>query len=171
MYRGVNEMISFLRTMNNKYSLPKYPILRAVCFTFLLLVLGGCGLFLAPAPKELNDQKTPPKAELLDASADSSQERPTSERNLSDVEVIWAVPGEPVDKYLLRYGFSKESLNLEIEIDASKLEKVQDPAHGEVYHYLINDVPSARTLYLTLISMRNGISSEPSQIFEIRGKD
>ena len=89
----------------------------------------------------------------------------------SDVEVLWAVPDEPVDRFILRYGSNKESLEKEISLTPLQLTTVISPQHGKAFRYLITGIPKDQILFLTLASAKGEEISKPTEVFEIRGEE
>ena len=47
------------------------------------------------------------------------------------------------------------------------MEKIDDPVHGMVYHYLIKDVPADKKIYVTVSAFSRNIESTPSAVFEV----
>ncbi len=66
------------------------------------------------------------------------------------VELIWKVPGGNVDKYHLTYGFSEDTLDTELVLNVSELEKMDHPEFGPVYRYILSGVPSGKDVFFTL---------------------
>ena len=96
------------------------------------------------------------------------QEPPTGQTATTpDVLVIWAIPTTPVDRYTIRYGFTRDSLTESLNVTTDSLEKYQDPVHGFVYKYILKGVPEDRTIFVSLIAHTGSDSSPPSAVFEI----
>jgi hypothetical protein len=83
------------------------------------------------------------------------------------VEVIWAIPQEPVDGYIVRYGYNREDLKFEEKIASAKLDRYEDPQYGFVYRHVLKDVPPNSTVFVTLSAYTGKKISPPSPAFEV----
>lgn len=85
----------------------------------------------------------------------------------SRVEVIWAIPQEPVDGYVVRYGYTRDDLKFEEKIPAEKLDRYEDPQYGFVYRHVLKDVPPNSTVFVSLSAYTGRNTSPPSTVFEV----
>jgi hypothetical protein len=83
------------------------------------------------------------------------------------IELILEIPREPVDRYVVNYGFEKDKLDSHLEIKISDFEKLEYNEKGYVYRYVIETLPNDRTIYMSLVSMNGEKASAPSEIFEV----
>lgn len=82
------------------------------------------------------------------------------------IEVVWQVPGEKVDGFVVRFGYSKDSLTNDVKIPVSSLSVAQDPEFGPTYRYVVKDIEANRPIFVTLAAFRGEGLSEFSEIFE-----
>ena len=83
------------------------------------------------------------------------------------VEIIWAIPKDPVDGFIVRYGFSKSDLKFEEQIASAKLDRFDDPKYGFVYRHVLKDVPVNSSVFVSLIAYTGTEKSAPSPVFEV----
>lgn len=83
------------------------------------------------------------------------------------VEVIWAIPKDPVEGFVVRYGYSKGELKFEDKVASAALDRYDDPKHGFVYRYVLRNVPTDRSVYVTLSAYNGKDLSAPSPVFEV----
>ena len=144
--------------MRNK--LIGYPVL-----TFLLLtLLSGCSWFQeSPAPEAL--EVTPPSA----AELPPPETLPVNPKPKTDaaLELIWKIPEEPVDEYIIRYGQDPLVLKSEHRVKSSEVKSVNDSRHGEVHQYILEDVPESVSIYVSISAVKNGVESPPSKTFKV----
>lgn len=84
-----------------------------------------------------------------------------------EIEVIWDKPDTPVNEYLIQYGFSEDTLTNELKISSEDLEVSNDPEHGEVYRFIIDDIPTDKRVFIRLAEYHEGIELEFSETFEV----
>ncbi|MBN8549927.1 MAG: hypothetical protein J0M12_11480 [Deltaproteobacteria bacterium] len=83
------------------------------------------------------------------------------------VEVIWAIPKDPVDGFIIRYGYTKTELKFEEKVHGTALDRFDDPKYGFVYRYVLKNVPANTTVYVSLIAYTGNEQSAPSPVFEV----
>lgn len=88
-----------------------------------------------------------------------------------EVQLTWQVPKEPVDKYIIYFGFARDSLDKKIELDISTLEEIDDPRFGPIYRYFLVDVPIDRTIYVSIGAMRGSEVSKMGEIVELKAEN
>ena len=88
-------------------------------------------------------------------------------RTISDVEIVWQIPDESVEGYLINYGFETNNLEKIIKIKTSSLERFQDNKYGAVYRYVIPSIPLNKTVYITISAFNGDNISEPSKVFKV----
>jgi hypothetical protein len=86
---------------------------------------------------------------------------------MTDIELLWEVPAEPVDGYIVRYGNFREQLSVEKKVLVGELEKRDDPERGSVYRYVIRGIPSTQRIFLSVATFRGDAVSLPSRVFEV----
>ncbi len=85
-----------------------------------------------------------------------------------EVQLLWQVPTEPVEKYVIYFGWSKDKLDQKVEIPLASLQKIEDPRFGAVYKYLLPDIPVDRTVYVSIAAIHGDIISQPGQVIELK---
>ena len=109
--------------------------------------------------------ENPSTQEIVPGSKSSSI--PDVDSKSTKVELIWQMPQDPVDGYLISYGYGKETLDFKLKISADKLEKYQDPKNGFVYRYVLKDVSNTKNLFVAINAYKDNQVSSLSQIMEI----
>lgn len=117
-------------------------------------------------PVESESTSTVEQPELNLPESTARQDAPAPAK--SAIELVWEIPGETVEGYVIRYGLSSRNLDKEIRVNNSDLTRITDSRFGEVYHYLITDAPNDRIVYVTIAALSGGTESEPSKVFEVK---
>ena len=138
---------------------------------FFLVLLNGCtNLWITESetgPGEASMQREAFQSSQSLAAAIPQETTPVPTSQTPDVLVIWAIPTTAVDRYTIRYGFTRDSLTESMTVTTDALEKYQDPVHGFVYKYTLKGVPEDRSIFVSLIAHTGSESSPPSATFEI----
>lgn len=129
---------------------------------FLLLSLCSCGALWSVVPQDKNG-KEPVSRELGSPVLTQGPQE--------GIEVTWIVPKESVDAFVLRYGFSKDSLNKEVRVSLSDLQKREDPDYGAVYHYVIAPIDKEAHVFVSIAAVRGDYISNFSDAVEEMGAD
>jgi hypothetical protein len=77
---------------------------------------------------------------------------------------------EPVDAFVIRYGYRPADLTQETKIMVPQLQKTQDPHYGSVYRYIIQPVEAGKNLYVAIASVKGDQISEFSSPMEEQPK-
>ena len=85
----------------------------------------------------------------------------------SDVEILWEVPEDSVDGFVVRYGTDREQLANELKLASNELELRSDPQRGQVYRHVIRNVPSDKAVFVNIAAYRGAEVSPPSRLFEV----
>ena len=125
-----------------------------------LFILSACS-FLSSAPDMEQGEE-----ELEEAAASETE----GAADNSGVEIVWETPREPVDEFVIHYGYARENLDSQIKVPVAELETREDPQHGPVFRYVIGDLDAKRDVYVSLASVKAGEASPLSQVFEIRAQ-
>lgn len=151
---------------------------------FVLLALisvTGCSLFsskeqapkstsavqAAKPPAGADDTMEPITFQEVPAVAPSPTPTPETLANpkVSDVEIVWEIPREPVSKYIIYYGSAPDKLDKQVTVDTNELEQLDDAAAGFVYRYDLKNIPNNQKLYISISSVTaNGESVRSSPI-------
>jgi hypothetical protein len=125
------------------------------------------GLFSDPQPSSFESEAP---AQNSVNSPSSTVATPTAETiTPKGIEIIWAIPSEPVEGYVIRYGLSRDSLSQEKRIEVAKLERFEDPQFGYVYRTTIDEAPQ-QNLFVSLVAYNGTKLSAPSPVFEVKGR-
>lgn len=117
----------------------------------------------APADHADADQAADQAPQAPQVASDKAASHPSK----NYIEILWAIPAETVDAYLIRYGYSRDKLEFERKLNVNQVETFEDPTHGFVYRHLLEDIAPDKKLYVSLISVRGDLQSEPSQVLEV----
>jgi hypothetical protein len=142
--------------------------LRASLFvgTFTLLSFSGCSTLQSLNPFAGQGEEQVAPAEPTQNPAVPA-ENPVQADNTSSIEVMWQVPGEPVEEYHLYYGIDPQHLDNHIEVPVSELQKIDHPKHGPVFRYELKGVPANRAIYISMRAANKGKLSDPSPTIKI----
>jgi hypothetical protein len=155
---------------------------KALIFALLLTSFTGCeflhrntiGLF----------SSSPPVAEAGESSFSSNQMQESPEATEttrvdieeleqqkpggnSQIEIVWEIPKEPVDGFLIHYGFEKGHLEKIVRLQSSEIEKYEDPRYGFVYRHKLTDVPPNQTVFVAMATFQGDVTSDLSEVFEV----
>lgn len=150
---------------------------------FLLAALSGCnflerntiGLFSADSAQagfkspEVRPIPAPEKSELSHVTVEAHAPAVATSAPApgTRVEVIWAIPKDPVDGFIVRYGYTKGELKFEEKVASSALDRFDDPKYGFVYRHVLKNVPTDKPVYVTLSAYHGAEVSAPSPVFEV----
>lgn len=87
---------------------------------------------------------------------------------LSDIEILWQIPQEAVDGFVINYGFERSALNHNARVATAELQKYQDPKHGQVYRFVLANVPIDQALYVSIAAYSDDKVSRASDVFEVK---
>ena len=150
-------------------------MLKKLAFLFVSLVaagcLSGCTLFSGtPAPEAEQSAEAAAAAAAEGnppAVSSGTIDRGATAFSLSDVEVLWEIPQKSVDGFVVRYGYNREALDGQVKLAAGEVEKLDDPVHGLVYHYVLRNVPPDKKVFVTVSAFQGQRESQPSVLLEV----
>ena len=146
-------------------------------FILSLLFLSACSIFNTSGSNIENSQGNNPNnnAQVTEASQvqdnlnDVLQNNGSfSTSNISDIEILWLIPNEPTEGFILSYGFNENSLDNKIKLMSNELQEVADPVYNKVYRYILKNIPRDKIVYLQLTAFNGNNFSLPSKIFTLR---
>ena len=155
---------------------------------FITRVLITSSLYLSLSACSLLSGNTPPTPEAVTTKPSETTSVPTNaatpktakvtieslaekkSSTLSDIEILWQIPVQPVEGFVINYGYDKAILDLNVKIATKDLEKFEDPKHGFVYRYVLGDVPLSKTVYVSIAAYNGTKVSLPSEIFPVSGE-
>lgn len=85
----------------------------------------------------------------------------------SQVEVVWAMPPQAVDSFVIYYGLQKQALTKQVKVNANFLEKSEDPRAGLVYRYVLEGIDPRQPVYIAVSAVNGDTESEPSAVYEL----
>jgi len=127
----------------------------------------------APKPGEETAPKTPPSEDKPTPPTTKVGIENLAEKKagtLSDIEVLWQIPTQPVEGFIINYGFDKTALDQHVKIATQDLEKFEDPKYGFVFRYVLGDIPLSKTIYVSIAAYNGSKVSRPSEVFPISGE-
>ncbi len=136
----------------------------------MLFSLSGCSYFSDQQAPPVPPQTLQAPQEQAAPEAVSAMEVPDKQQARLDknyIEILWAIPSDSVDGYLIRYGYARDKLEFERKLSLDQVETFEDAKHGFVYRHLLEDIAPDKKLYLSLVSLRGELQSEPSEILEV----
>ena len=71
-------------------------------------------------------------------------------RRAEGIEVTWQVPSEPIDGFIIRYGYDRSRLDSESKISVSLLSPEKDPEFGPVFRFIIPGVRSDAIVFVSV---------------------
>ncbi|MCI5064897.1 hypothetical protein MRY87_04140 [bacterium] len=84
-----------------------------------------------------------------------------------EVEVLWKIPEETVEGFVLQYGFQENDLPNEVVLELSEIEKYDDPEFGFVYRYVLKNIPPSERIFVRLATRSDGKQTPFSEAFEV----
>jgi hypothetical protein len=120
-------------------------------------LIAGCGLFTSGTGAGGAAEGDPETAGLAARAA---------RLPLHGTEVVWEVPSEPVDGFIVRYGADPQHALREVKLPISSLREDRDPEYGPVYRYIIRSAPPTKLLYVSIAAFKGETVSEFSELVE-----
>jgi hypothetical protein len=122
----------------------------------------------APEPEKLQPPST--QEQTTQKTDGEKPAQLTAEESVpsSSVEILWQVPGEPVEKYHLNYGTDPEHLDQIKEIPAQDLERIDNPVHGTLFRYVLTGVEPGKRFFFTIQAENQYGVSPKSPVQEIK---
>jgi len=142
-----------------------------------MLLLSACGLFGDKQPVAVEDEgseakqtaaKQEPRPERRKTTTvDVEKLQSADEAARSEIEIMWGIPSDPVEGFVIRYGYEEERLEFSETIQAAQVEKLEDPVHGFVYRHHLKNIPSDKEIFLTISAFKQNEESPPSRVFHV----
>ena len=85
---------------------------------------------------------------------------PEVSSDTGNVELRWKIPEQSVEKFVVKFGFSPESLNFRDIVLPNELQTVASSEHGQIYQYELRNIPKDKEVYVALASVSEGKLSE-----------
>jgi hypothetical protein len=133
-------------------SLPKLYLAAA-------LFLSGCSAFT-----DAFDSTQPSNRPPGHISRDEEIAQTPLRRRAEGIEVTWQVPSEPVDGFVIRYGYDRTHLDSESKVSVSLLTPEKDPEFGPVFRFIIPGVKPDATVFVSVAAFRGERVSDFSEV-------
>ena len=156
--------------MNLNYRMNILYLLLLLLVTFL----SSCSIFTGSADKD-NQKKHLEEQSTSNSSSDYKKVEAenlenSKKRILSNIELVWKIPEQEVEGFIIEYGKDKDSLSVKEKILLQDIEKYQDKKHGLVYRHFLKEIPSGETIFVKIRAYLGEVISESSEIIEVRAK-
>jgi|GEM_PF-6003097 len=135
---------------------------KLFCLVAISALLNACGLIQSDVIPHTGPQSAQHSSEPTSKSAQSS-----APIKISDIEIVWEVDTDNADYYWIRYGFNPDNIEYTLKLDPSELKREQDPELGELYIFLLKDIPTSTAVYVQVASELDGVVSPFSRVFEV----
>lgn len=127
-----------------------------------LVILSGCSLLFDRAPGGGKGAADSGASERGSGIREGSI--PVIQKKLSGIEVMWEVPSDPVDGFVIRYGEERDKLNREATIFRSELREERDSDYGPVYRYILRDIPADSRIFVAVAAFKGEAVSDFSDV-------
>ena len=107
----------------------------------------------APQPVEIKALQQPPQ------------------KSLEDIDVIWKIPQEAVDGFVIHYGNAPEKLPSEVKLSIPELERFDHPQFGPVYRYVLKGFNKNDKIFVSVSAFTDTLVSPPSSVLEAKVTD
>lgn len=160
--------------IKNDHSVSRRLLAVGLCFS-----LSACGILNKTAPPVTPEaaQTKAPESHVPANPADNKTSKVIVEglaekksATLSDIEVLWQIPTQPVDGFVIQYGYEKNTLDQQVKIATKDLEKFEDSKFGFVFRYVLGDLPLSKTVFVTISAYTGEKVSHPSEVFTVIGE-
>jgi hypothetical protein len=111
--------------------------------------------------------KVKPKKVRIESATETKKVK-VQDPYLNKVEVSWVVPKINVDGFILNYGFSETVQDKKVKIFVKDLKRAKDEKHGEVYKYILNEVPKEKDVFVRISAFLGEEVSEPSDVMKVK---
>ncbi|WKZ57911.1 MAG: hypothetical protein QY326_04370 [Bdellovibrionota bacterium] len=147
---------------------------KALSLTVACFLVSNCTVVqptkIEPKPARSRPLATSPsKVTVTDPEAAAIAPSPTDTAKSAhdDIEIIWALPSEPVEGFVIRYGTEEGKLDKETRILFSEVEQVPDPQHGMVLRYVLRALPRNMPIFISIAAFSMNEESAPSAILSV----
>lgn len=119
-----------------------------------------------PKVTEVSPSSTQDSAALIERAP--QQAKASSAKPSTGIELLWEIPKDGVDGYIIRYGYSREKLELSKRVPAANLERFEDAKLGFVYRYVLPDIAENSSVFVSLTAYSGDRLSQASPVFELK---
>ena len=129
----------------------------------LICSLSACSLFSSePVARRKDASAAGPAARVPVQQLDSEK--------ADNLEIVWQASDEGVKTFVIRYGMNPETLTEEIRVDAAQVERYEDPEYGPVFRHVLKNLPTGRSIFVSIASINEFGTSVPSSVFEVQAE-
>ena len=149
-------------------------LIRATISLLMLFFLGSlCSCHLFGSSKAASIEAKSGAMNRFGAQSDPIATSPVEVQALetdskTDVEIIWQVPSNAADSFIIEYGLDREKLDRKVELKPEQLEKYIDPEYGPVYRYVLQNIEPERDIFVSMSASAGGQTSPPSTIYQAK---
>lgn len=149
-------------------------------FTLAFLLLTSCsflerntiGLFASESASERALEPSvpiPPEVHPeTPASISIEQVSPPSATGTGNIELVWLVPTQGAETFIIQYGLKPDNLDHHIDLGSEQIERYEDDLGRPVYRYVVQDIPSDKTVYVAIAARRGDVQTPLSEVREVR---
>ncbi len=151
--------------------------LPLVLLVSLVFVVQGCsfierntiGLFSSERPKTFAEKNAqhPIKTSAGHVSIEPMATPVPTESPYSKVELIWAVPPQSVEAFVIYYGTDAATLDQQVKVVVTDLDKYEDPEKGQVFRYVLDNLPKKQSVFFSVAPVSGETVSERSPVVEV----
>ena len=141
----------------------------------LITTFSACGIFEASfepfTSPPLESSPTPSTLEQATSTTEVKIEPllPSITSDADSIRIKWLVPDEPVDGYIIRYGFSSTQLEYEERISWEKL-IIETTDNNKLFVHQLFHMPTSKTVYLSIAGIKDDKVSQSTQIYTVKPK-
>lgn len=146
-----------------------YSELAKLILVSLVLVasicLSSCSIF--GSDEFSNDNNTSDSYNSDNLTTRTRKPKRSFTRNTNNIRLVWSIPPEPVDGFILNVSYNGSLSDTEIKIPVEELEKFDHPKYGFVFGYTLNGVFSDSGLKVTARSYLGDEVSPPGLVYAV----
>lgn len=125
------------------------------------------GMLLPSEVAEVSAPAQPSQPAIENQPAEVALSAPLPEPSQDDVQVVWRIPEDETDRFVVHYGFKADNLEHNLDLEASKVERLDHPKYGPVYRYILRGLPRDRTIFVSVSAVIDNVASHPSPAIEV----
>ena len=141
--------------------------MRRSSLTFLVLIsliFSGCSLWRGKSGSDEQQTGNGKSQQLSKVGI-----RQGADRNpVTDVEILWGIPAQPVDGFVIYYGYEAENLPYQQKVAVGDLGKFEDDKFGFVYRFVLKGIPANKDLKVSIAAISDGKITPPSDVFTVQ---
>lgn len=154
-----------------------YIVIKSTTLLILISVLIGCsprsGSITEQSNKvsQVEDITTDPilnESQTTPVEVKPLEKKVAQKKEFDEIQLIWAMPETPVDSYIIYYGFSRDALTNQVELETNKIEILKDPRYGSVYRYYLSKIPIDQVVFVSISARRGSTVSKAGEIIELK---